>query len=80
MYADDPLAVSDALSLTALHLFRSRSLSECLVVLEEVLALRVKELGDSEAKTPHPRVADVYANLGLVLRLLGNPKVLTLNP
>ncbi|OEH74272.1 formin frm1 [Cyclospora cayetanensis] len=73
IYANDPLAVSDALSLAALHLFRSRSFAECVPILQEVLSLRIKELGDYDAPTPHPRVADVYANLGLVFRLLGRP-------
>lgn len=71
IYANDPLAVSDALSVAALHLFRCRDFTECLPVLTEILELRKKALGDYDAPKPHPRVADVYANLGLVLRLLG---------
>ena len=71
IYASDPLAVSDALSVAALHLFRARNFVECLPILQEILTLRKKELGDHDAATPHPRVADVYANLGLVFRLLG---------
>ena len=69
----NPLAVSDALAVVALHFFRSRLYKESLDILTEVLQLRIQALGDADSPNPHPRVADVYANIGLVQRLLGKP-------
>ncbi|PFH35991.1 hypothetical protein BESB_056420 [Besnoitia besnoiti] len=73
VYGADSLAVSDALNTVALYFFRTRQYEQALPIVEEVLDIRKKHLGDYDAPEPNARVADCYANLGLLYRLLGRP-------
>ncbi|EPR61339.1 formin domain-containing protein [Toxoplasma gondii GT1] len=73
VYGADSLAVSDALNTVALYFFRTRQYGQALPLVEQVLAIRKKHLGDFDAAEPHARVADCYANIGLLHRLLGHP-------
>lgn len=52
---------------------RRRKLETSLELLGEALEIRVKLFGDENAEPPHPRVADAFANLGLLFRLAGRP-------
>lgn len=71
VYGPDSLTVSDALNTVALFFFQTRQYAEAVPLVEQVLDIRKKHLGDFDSPQPNPRVADCYANLGLLYRLLG---------
>ncbi|PHJ18925.1 formin frm1 [Cystoisospora suis] len=71
VYGADSLTVSDALNTVALFFFQTRQYAEAVPLVEQVLDIRKKHLGDFDSPQPNPRVADCYANLGLLYRLLG---------
>ncbi|CBZ51353.1 hypothetical protein NCLIV_044180 [Neospora caninum Liverpool] len=73
VYGADSLAVSDALNTVALYFFRTRQYDQALPLVEQVLDIRKKHLGDFDVAEPNARVADCYANIGLLHRLLGRP-------
>lgn len=71
VFGSESLKASDISNFAALHYFKTRRYEKALVHARKALEIRRAKLGDFSKQPPDARVADSYANVGLLLRLTG---------
>ena len=67
----ESLKLADSCNTVASYYFKTRRYERALYESQHCLSIRKKVFGDYTSIPPHPRVADSYSNVGLILRLLG---------
>ncbi|CXI84444.1 formin 1, putative [Plasmodium berghei] len=73
IFNSDSLNYSDALNDVCSYYIKVRHYEKAIPLCEQILNIRKKFFGDYNSETPNEIIADCYCNLGLLLRLSGNP-------
>ncbi|SCM25602.1 formin 1, putative [Plasmodium chabaudi chabaudi] len=73
VFNSDSLNYSDALNDVCSYYIKIRHYEKAIPLCEQILNIRKKFFGDYNSETPNEIIADCYCNLGLLLRLSGNP-------
>ncbi|CDU19647.1 uncharacterized protein PY17X_1248800 [Plasmodium yoelii] len=73
IFNSDSLNYSDALNDVCSYYIKVRHYEKAIPLCEQILNIRKKIFGDYNSETPNEIIADCYCNLGLLLRLSGNP-------